>query len=228
MLTVLIAAAEGADVSRVACKLGAAGHRVSYCHAPGVRATSATATSCAALAPGGVCPLELAPVDVVVAVKDHGHTASWPAGALCALRQGVPLVVCGPADAAQPPWGAADAQCDVEHLVAACARAVDRTGPTVRRALVRAVRRELTRGGQTQAVDVRVGQRRGALQVLLGTAPLPPRVRERVRGVVRAALAPYVQDWQSASVLFLDQLAPATAATMPAPEPSAGSTAKPS
>ncbi len=202
MLTVLVTAAEGVDVSRAARRLVTAGHRVTYCHP---RSAATPAPACAALASGESCPLETTTADVVVAVCDDDHAACWhELGVLCALRQGIPLVVCGPVDVSRPPWDEADAHCDLAGLPAACAAAISPTGRAARRAVTRAVRRELTHANQTPAVGVRLGERAGTLQVVLTTTTLPPRVRERVRGAVRAALAPYTQRWESAGVLFLD------------------------
>jgi len=73
----------------VAAMLETAGHEVVRCNPPGQ-----TEFPCAGME--GRCPLS-APVDVAVLVHDRPSTDLAPgeAGAVCALRDGIPLVVAG-------------------------------------------------------------------------------------------------------------------------------------
>jgi hypothetical protein len=91
-----------------------AGHQVHRCHEVGDRPFP-----CVGLA-SGACPLETAPIDVVVTVRDHPRVQPSPIedGVVCALRRRVPVVVAG-----QPlmnPFEALGAVASAEDVVAAC------------------------------------------------------------------------------------------------------------
>jgi hypothetical protein len=81
--------ARGAATS-AAGRLVAAGHRVHRCRVPG-----AATFPCAGVT--GACPIETAPIDVVLTVRDQVRTTPAPTedGVTCALRRHVPVAVTG-------------------------------------------------------------------------------------------------------------------------------------
>jgi hypothetical protein len=74
---------------------------------------------CAGLA-SGACPLETAPIDVVVTVRDHPRVQPSPIedGVVCALRRRVPVVVSG--QSLMNPFESLGAVAPAEDVVAAC------------------------------------------------------------------------------------------------------------
>ena len=117
-MRVLLVGTLSSSIERTQGALRDAGHVVERCHAPGEQAFP-----CVALETGE-CPLETAPVDVVVAARDH--TAPRPSlaedGVTCALRHSVPLVVAGLGPNPYERW-TAEAVDDVDGVVGACERA---------------------------------------------------------------------------------------------------------
>lgn len=103
----------------VAAALDAAGHEVVRCAEPGDRAFPCVRVD------GGTCPLD-GTVDVAVVVHDKptAGLAFGEAGVICALRDGLPLVVAG-THAFSPFVERADAVADdLADIPAACLRAV--------------------------------------------------------------------------------------------------------
>ena len=119
MRTLLIEATP-ADRDSLAADLYAAGHDVVRCHP-----VDGPAFPCAGLRHEG-CPLDGAPVDVAIAVRDEAATppTADEAGITCAARIGLPIVVVAP-DGPNPfaPW--AEPCSDPADVVDACGRAVD-------------------------------------------------------------------------------------------------------
>jgi hypothetical protein len=117
-MRVLVVGTLGSSIERTHNALHDAGHEVARCHAPGQ-----PAFPCVALETGA-CPLEVAPVDVVVAARDH--TSPRPSlaenGVTCALRHSVPLVVAGRGPNPYARW-TNEAVEDPEGVVEACERA---------------------------------------------------------------------------------------------------------
>ncbi len=91
-----------------------AGHHVHRCHEVGDRPFP-----CVGLA-SGACPLETAPIDVVVTVRDHPRVQPSPIedGVVCALRRRVPVVVSG--QSLMNPFEPLGAVAPTEDVVAAC------------------------------------------------------------------------------------------------------------
>jgi hypothetical protein len=132
------------DQSSVGADLAAAGYEVVRCAPPGGRAFPCVGIR-------GTCPLD-ASVDVAVVVHDDATAELHPgeAGVVCALRDGVPLVVTGNGatsafgelvDAVAVGRGDLAAACDrairasLRRRGRAAAAALDRHGDTVRASL---------------------------------------------------------------------------------------------
>jgi hypothetical protein len=103
----------------VAEALAAAGHDIVRCDPTGSRPFPCVGLS-------GRCPLD-GTVDVAVVIHDHPNTEIAPGevGAICALRDGVPLVIAG--NGAHSPLRevATTIAAGVEDVVGACERAVE-------------------------------------------------------------------------------------------------------
>jgi hypothetical protein len=93
-----------------------AGHHVHRCREAGDRPFP-----CAGLA-SGACPLETAPIDVVVTVRDHPRVQPSPLedGVACALRRRVPVVVSG--QSLMNPFESVGAVASAGDVVTACER----------------------------------------------------------------------------------------------------------
>jgi hypothetical protein len=168
----------------VAGTLEASGHDVVRCHH-----VDGPAVPCAGLTTQG-CPLEAGgPVDVAIAVHDPAEpeATAREAGATCAVRTGIPLLVVGRntpfdrwADATATPTFAADDL--AEELATAVQRAI--VANAVRRAgpMAAEVRRVLQvegiDGGEVRVDVVREGDTAHALVHL--EQPVP----ERVAGII--------------------------------------------
>jgi hypothetical protein len=88
-MRVLVVGTMPAAIDGAAAELEAAGHDVVQCH-DGVEPPF----PCAGLIAGRECPLDAAPVDLVVTARDHpwARPAAYEEGAICALRRHIPLV----------------------------------------------------------------------------------------------------------------------------------------
>ena len=97
--TVLVVGTDDWAIEQSATELEAGGCRVLRCHEPGE-----PAFPCNALVQGRVCPLDVG-FDVVVTVRARPLSEPCQAelGVICALHQGVPLVVAGVAS--ERPFG---------------------------------------------------------------------------------------------------------------------------
>src|SRR5260221_7905069 len=89
--TVLVVGVEDWGIEQAAQALVGAGHRVLRCHEPGE-----PAFPCNALRPDRTCPI-VTGFDVALTVRSRPAAVPAPGemGVLCALRQGIPLVVAG-------------------------------------------------------------------------------------------------------------------------------------
>jgi hypothetical protein len=166
------------------------GHDVTRCHEP-----DQPSFPCAGLTTGEVCPLESAPVDVCVAVRE-GHDRSdelhaHEMGAQCALRRNVPLVLVGHhGDAPLVPWSTSVAlePATVLDAVAAAATQTLRRHEDVASDVFREVLD--THDLSTTEFSVRVSREGTALHVdLRPLAAIPDDVGEmacvRVAGAIR-------------------------------------------
>ncbi|MDZ4828224.1 MAG: hypothetical protein SGJ13_17435 [Actinomycetota bacterium] len=91
-LNVLVIESERHAADETIGRLTKAGHSVTRCFEPG-----RPAFPCAALQADATCPLDAAPVDVVLDVRPRPRSQPAPGevGIGCAIRQHVPLVVAG-------------------------------------------------------------------------------------------------------------------------------------
>jgi hypothetical protein len=153
-------------MDQVAEVLTGAGHEVGRC-----RQSGEAPFPCAGLVEGSTCPLEESPVDVVVAARNR----AWPRpspyedGAVCALRQHIPLVVVAPPSPAQPfeRWATKTIGW-ADDLIAACeetaAQPLERHGEIA----LEAVDEMLDKAGRsTEDATAVVRRDRGALKVVL-------------------------------------------------------------
>ncbi len=88
MATVLVVEQEPGASIEATLALVEAGHDVVRCQSP-----AGPALPCAGLRPDGVCPFDTSDVEVAVDVRTSGAVTTREIGAVCALRQGVPLLV---------------------------------------------------------------------------------------------------------------------------------------
>lgn len=128
MRILLIDNAAGA-ADAVGRTLKAAGHDVVRCYRRGD-----SIEECAFLRGAGLCPLHAAPVDAVVDVRQRAADGSVPSsvrevGAVCAVHDGVPLVVVGPADPTLFPWSLAAAICQPDEIADRCAHPAGSLAP---------------------------------------------------------------------------------------------------
>ncbi|SRR6266511_6411982 len=161
-MRVLVVGTMPGAVERAAAELAGAGHDVLRCHEPGD-----PPFPCAALVEDRTCPLEAGPLDLVVTARDR----PWPrpslyeGGAVCALRQLVPLVA---VDARINPfarWTVRDVGRD-EDLAAACEEAATAPLPRHGEVATAAARGVLEDSGVDPSGAGAVVRRvRGALEV---------------------------------------------------------------
>jgi hypothetical protein len=130
--TVLVVGTDDWAIEQAADLLKGAGSPVLTCHEPGE-----PAFPCNALIEGRTCPLDVG-FDVVATVRARANAVPVQAefGVVCAVREGVPLVVAGLApERPYGPWAAATVAQD-EDLASAC-REVAARGAATRVALVK-------------------------------------------------------------------------------------------
>ena len=153
MRTLLIEpSSQGTPVPSVADALDAAGHDIVRCHA-----ADSPAFPCAGLTDDG-CPIEAhGPIDVAITVRPEGAAAPTAdeAGATCAIRTGIPMVVLGGAEQPYAPWAASASSVDdipdaVDRAVALIA---ERRAEPLRAEVVRVLE---TEGVDAGAIDVQV------------------------------------------------------------------------
>ncbi|HET7719874.1 MAG TPA: hypothetical protein VFK43_07910, partial [Acidimicrobiales bacterium] len=124
-MRILLLHDDHADERPVARALEDAGHEIRRCAPPGKPAFPCMGATASSGAPSHQCPLD-GTVDVAVVVHDRPSTtlAAGEAGVVCALRDGLPLVVAGSA-APSPYTARADAIAGgLGDVAAACDRAV--------------------------------------------------------------------------------------------------------
>ena len=184
-MRVLVVGTLPGGIRRAEERLLEAGHEVVRCHEPGD-----TSFPCAGLVEDRGCPLEQAPVDVVVTARDR----PWPRpspfedGATCALRQHAPLVVLGTALHPFESWVARSVDDDAD-LVDACEEAAAAPLPRHSEIATEATRGVLTRVGVDPADTAAiVRHQRGSLLVELDLAPHPDGVEGNMVANVITAL----------------------------------------
>lgn len=139
-----------------------AGHSVVRCHEP-----NHPSFPCNGLTDGGSCPLEGTPVDVALDVRLHArtHPTATEDGAVCALRQHVPLVVAGPDVLSPFEAFATETVARDDDIVRSVERAARAPLSRHTDAAARAMREVLDARGLTVAPRIAVYRRNGALLV---------------------------------------------------------------
>lgn len=167
-LDVLLLASGPARLDDVRAQLEDAGHRVVRCHPDGAR----EAFPCDAVAGRG-CPLDGAGVDVALDVRSTAwpEPTAWEAGASCARRVGVPLVVAG--DTATQPFGEhAEVVLDGRYALGAAVKLAADRARAAREASVEAVCGApvtLTRDGDRVHVVVHASPEGASARTMLAT-----------------------------------------------------------
>jgi hypothetical protein len=197
-MKILITAPQSEAGAAAADLLGAAGHSVAFCR------PDDGSPLCAGLGTGPLCPLTTDDIDVVVDARTNAAAMSpREMGVLCALNHGTPLVVAGPVPDQGHPWRDADVLCAADDVVAGCKVAISPIGPSSLRSVRSAATRVLRQHGAGDELTLTIRTRRGEIDVFVTPdRPLPPKVREAIRTVIRATLAPYTADWAYAQVYF--------------------------
>ncbi|HEX2498258.1 MAG: hypothetical protein ACRDWG_09385 [Actinomycetes bacterium] len=197
-MKILITAPQSEAGAAAADLLGAAGHSVAFC-----RPDDGSAL-CAGLGTGPLCPLTTGDIDVVVDARTNAAAMSpRELGVLCALNHGTPLVVAGPVPDQGHPWQDADVLCAADDVVAGCKVAISPIGPSSLRSVRSAATRVLRQHGAGDELTLTIRTRNGHIDIFIAPdRPLSPQVREAIRIVVRAALAPYTDEWSYAQVYF--------------------------
>lgn len=186
-MDVLVTESTAGAAQAAAERLEAAGHRVHRCHAP-----SSPAFPCAALTSG--CPMDDAPIDLVLTVRAHVRTTPAPTedGVACGLRRRVPVAITG--HTVMNPFetlGAESVDAD-DDLVAACERVAGSRRPAHEEVACAVMKDTLeVERYPTEPADVSVRRVAGRLKVQVSVpAVVPERAREivavRIVGRLRA------------------------------------------
>jgi hypothetical protein len=175
-MDILVTEAVAGAATSAAEELEAAGHRVHRC-----REAAAPAFPCAGLGGDG-CPLDQAPIDLVLTVRPHVRTTPTPTedGVACGLRRHVPVAVYG--QTVMNPFAAYGAETVEGDLVAECERIARATRTEHERVALEVIHDTLrTEGFPTDPSDVTVHRVGGRLRVLVGLSRAVP---ERARQIV--------------------------------------------
>lgn len=195
-MNVIMTESEPAQSATLAAELAKLGHTVTTCAAP--RGSTAP---CAGMLPCPACPLDTAELTLVVDVRANAlpRLTDQEYGAVCALREDVPVLVVGPAQAgAAAPWAAATVP-DTEAVSWVCtyAQAGPRTtAERVDRAVERTLSSRFTDGAGATEFDQDHGRR--IVVVRLDHQVNPALTRAIVRAV-RTALR-HDPEWREADV----------------------------
>jgi hypothetical protein len=181
VMNVLVNEAEPGAADHAIELLEAAGHRVVRCHERGD-----ASFPCAALVPGGTCPLRNPGVDVAVTVRRHprARPSLLEDGIACALRARVPVVVSG--TVLLNPYEELGAEVvEGEHVVGAVERMTVAASPNHSAIATDALRSALH--SHTGDVIATVVRSRSGLQVELEA--LPAVVRAAVKRAIPRVIA---------------------------------------
>ena len=198
-MEILITEAAPGDADDVAGELTATGHQVSRCNLAGT-------DRCAPLVSGAGCPLHERPIAAVVDVRRRPVAfGQHELGAMCAVRAGVPLVVCGPTPDEAGPWRDADVRCTEDALPDVLALADSVTGSATRRRVEHAVAAALRTLGRPAVAEVDIGSAPGVVRVVVSLAgPVPDLLHEVLPLAVRGALAGVTLHWAQAQVTIAE------------------------
>jgi hypothetical protein len=197
-MEILLTEAAPGDADAVASKLEAAGHNVSRCNLPG-------SDCCASLVNRVGCPLQEGAISAVVDVRRRPQEFGvHELGAMCAVRAGAPLVVCGPAAGEEGPWRDADVRCTEDALLDVLTFADAVTGLAGRRRVEHAVTATLRAFGQAGAAEVAVRSEPGVVLVAITVdGPVGALLRRDLQVAVRGALAGLTPHWAQAQVTVI-------------------------
>ena len=173
-MRVLVVGTGPAGVRRASDELRDAGHDVVRCHEEGE-----PAFPCAALRDDRGCPLEHAPVDVVLDVHDDSTATPSPFedGVACAVRRHLPLVVAGSGVHPYSRWVTREVDQDAD-LVTVCEEAAASPSEGHSSVAAEAARDSLEHAGvDPHGTSARVLHRNGSLLVML-TLPAHPEALE--------------------------------------------------
>lgn len=156
----LLVSSDDDPMDDVQSDLAAAGYEIVHCHS-----TGAPGFPCAALTEAG-CPIEVAPVDVTIDVRQHPwpHPTPREQGVTCSVRAGIPVVVIGSSHHPFRPWAETCTE-HRSHVVAECERAIHAVTASLEQEITRAVRSVLARHAGAPPFVVEVERRRGRLHV---------------------------------------------------------------
>jgi len=187
-MRVLVVGTVPGVVQRAITELRGAGHDVVICHEDGE-----SAFPCAALRDGRGCPLDQAPVDVVLDVHEDATStpSAYEDGVACGLRQHIPLVVAGAGVHPYSRWVTQEIERD-DDVVVACEAAA--AAPSEAHGIVaaRAARDSLEHAGVDPAgAAAAVHRRAGCLNVMLTLPPHPEGVQSMIVARVVSAVREY-------------------------------------
>jgi len=172
-------------IDRAAVELEAAGHDVVQCHG-----SAEPPFPCAGLIDGRECPLDAAPVDVVVTARDRPwpRPAAYEEGAICALRRHTPLVSLHEGTDPFARW-----TCREASLVADLPGAVEEaaTAPLADHSAVAAAAAQsvaVAAGVDPAGIGAVVHRARGALKVKLTLTPAASHLEGTIAARVMTAL----------------------------------------
>jgi hypothetical protein len=201
-LNVLVLESDGGAADMAATTLVDAGHHVVRCHEGGH-----AAFPCNALTEGRSCPLEDTAVDVALDVRLHArtHPTATEDGAVCAVRQHVPLVVAGP-DVLNPFEEFATENIGRDGDIVATIERVARSPlPQHTDAAARAMREVLDTRGLSIAPRVAVYRRHGSLVVEVAGGGLLDRATKDMAAVrMLAAVRALDSHAKGVDVAFVD------------------------
>ena len=202
MADVLVPDTHSGLATQLAEQLEAAGHRVHRC------VTDEATDRCIELTDGR-CPLDTAPVDVVVSVDATSRGIRPADGAACAARRRIPLVLVG-AGGGHPlaPWVAAtpEAERSVEAVAEVLDRPLTRHTAEAERAMLNELRHQ---GADSAEAVVAVYRRPGRLLVdLTHVASMSHTQAERLATHVAQAVRGYDR-WAPKIDVTIHEAAPA-------------------
>jgi hypothetical protein len=184
-MRVLVVGTEPVGVRRATEELRSAGYDVVLCHEEGE-----AAFPCAALRDDRGCPLEQAPVDVVLDVHADGTPvpSAYEDGVACGVREHLPLVVAGAREHPYARWVTEEATGDAD-VVAACEVAAAAPSAAHGAVAVRAARESLEHSGiDPKGTAAAVHRRDGCLLVMLTLPPHPEGIESMVVARVVSAV----------------------------------------
>jgi hypothetical protein len=184
-MRVLVVGTMPAAIDGAAAELEAAGHEVVQCHDG-----AEPSFPCAGLIAGRECPLDAAPVDVVVTARDRpwARPGAYEEGAICALRRHMPLVSLHEGTDPFARWSCREVS-HVGDLPGACEEAA--AAPLAEHSAVAAAAAKsvaVASGADPAGTGAVVHRARGALKVKLTLTPATSHLEGTIAARVMTAL----------------------------------------